>query len=53
MDYHVRICVPCYKEDLAILQRTCACALAALLPEGCSRTVYLLDDGKDADKRKW
>ena len=51
--YHVRVCVPCYKEDLLILQRTCACALAALLPAGCSRTVYLLDDGKDPDKRKW
>ena len=27
--------------------------LAAELPGGCSRTVYLLDDGKQRDKRKW
>lgn len=52
-NYHVRVLVPCYKEDLNILKRTCACALAAYLPPGCSRTVYLCDDGKDPMKRKW
>ena len=52
-DYHVRVLVPCYKEDTSILQRTCACALACQLPPGCSRTVYLCDDGKSPDKRKW
>ena len=52
-DYHVRILVPCYKEDTSILQRTCACALACQMPPGCSRTVYLCDDGKSPEKRKW
>lgn len=51
--YHVRVLVPCYKEDLAILKRTICCALAAYLPPGCARTVYLCDDGKDPFKRKW
>jgi hypothetical protein len=23
------------------------------VPEGCSKTVWLLDDGKDADKAAW
>ena len=51
--YHVRVLVPCYKEDINILKRTCCCALAAYLPPDCSRTVYLCDDGKDTLKRKW
>ncbi len=49
--YHVR--VPCYKESLDIVAKTLEAALAAELPAGCSRTVYLLDDGKQRDKRKW
>ena len=28
-------------------------AYDAQLPEGCSRTIYLCDDGKDPKKRKW
>ena len=28
-------------------------ALDAPLPAGCSRTVYLCDDGKNKQKRKW
>lgn len=53
LTYHVRVLVPCYKESLEILARTCTAALDAVLPEGCSRTVYLCDDGGDATKRKW
>ena len=51
--YHVRVLVPCYKESLEILARTCSAALEAVLPEGCTRSVYLCDDGGDATKRKW
>lgn len=53
LPYHVRVCVPCYKEDLEILRRTILAAYDALLPTGCSRTIYLCDDGKDPRKRKW
>lgn len=28
-------------------------AYDATLPEGCARTIYLCDDGKDPKKRKW
>lgn len=51
--YHVRVLVPCYKEGLDILRRTVMAAYDADLPEGCERTIYLLDDGKDNKKRKW
>ncbi|KAL3155246.1 hypothetical protein ABBQ32_013178 [Trebouxia sp. C0010 RCD-2024] len=51
--YHVRVLVPCYKESLEILARTCSAALEAVLPEGCTRSVYLCDDGGDSTKRKW
>ncbi|KAK9842280.1 hypothetical protein WJX81_004432 [Elliptochloris bilobata] len=51
--YHVRVLVPCYKEGLDILRRTVMAAYDATLPEGCERTIYLLDDGKDIKKRKW
>ncbi|DBA65793.1 TPA: hypothetical protein ACH3X2_002830 [Trebouxia sp. C0005] len=53
LPYHVRVCVPCYKEDLEILRRTILAAYDAVLPAGCSRTIYLCDDGKDPRKRKW
>ncbi|BDA41271.1 Cellulose synthase 1 [Coccomyxa sp. Obi] len=53
LNYHVRVLVPCYKEDLEIIQKTVLAALDAPLPGGCSRTVYLCDDGKDPDKRAW
>ncbi|KAL3132581.1 hypothetical protein ABBQ32_009117 [Trebouxia sp. C0010 RCD-2024] len=41
------------QEDLEILRRTILAAYDALLPAGCSRTIYLCDDGKDPRKRKW
>ncbi len=53
LPYHVRVLVPCYKESLEILRRTIMAAYDAQLPEGCSRTIYLCDDGKDPKKRKW
>ena len=53
LTYHVRVLIPCYKESLEILARTCSAALDAVLPEGCTRTVYLCDDGGDVTKRKW
>ena len=51
--YSIRVLVPCYKESLAIVRRTVLAALHARLPDGCRATVYLCDDGKDADKRDW
>lgn len=53
LPYHVRVIVPCYKESLEILRRTIMAAYDADLPRGCSRTIYLCDDGKDPKKRKW
>ena len=53
LNYHVRVLVPCYKEDLDIIQKTVLAALDATLPAGCARTVYLCDDGKDPEKREW
>lgn len=53
LPYHVRVLVPCYKESLEILRRTIMAAYDADLPRGCSRTIYLCDDGKDPKKRKW
>ena len=53
LPYHVRVLVPCYKEDLDIVQRTILAAAAAPLPAGCARTVYLCDDGKDNAKKAW
>ncbi len=51
--YHVRVLVPCYRESLEIVARTCQAAWNAKLPVGCDRTIYLCDDGKEANKRKW
>ncbi len=45
--------MPCYKESLDILRRTIMAAYDATMPDGCSRTIYLCDDGKDPKKRKW
>ena len=53
LPYHVRVLVPCYKEELEICQRTVLAAAAAPLPAGCRRTVYLCDDGRDKLKRDW
>lgn len=51
--YHVRVLVPCYKEPLDIVARTVQAAYNAKLPSGCDVTIYLCDDGKDPQKRKW
>ena len=51
--YHVRVLVPVYKESLEIVTKTITAALAAALPAGCARTVYLCDDGRDPAKRRW
>ena len=51
--YHVRVLVPCYRESLEIVARTCQAAWNAKLPAGCDRTIYLCDDGKEPSKRKW
>jgi len=53
LPYHVRVLVPCYKEELEICQRTVLAAASAPLPAGCKRTVYLCDDGRDKAKRDW
>ena len=45
--------IPCYTESLEIVKRTALAAADALLPEKCMRTVYMMDDGKDADKAAW
>jgi endoglucanase len=49
----VRVLVPCYRESLEIVARTCQAAWNAKLPAGCDRTIYLCDDGKEPSKRKW
>ncbi len=49
--FHVRVLVPCYKEDLAVIASTVQAALSADLPALTRRTVYLCDDGKDPEKR--
>lgn len=53
LPYHIRVMVPCYKEDIDIVQKTIMAAASAELPRGCHRTLYLCDDGKDPEKRKW
>ena len=50
-DYHVRVLLPCYREDLELVQATVVAAMAAALPPGCKRTVYLCDDGRDPAKQ--
>jgi endoglucanase len=52
-NYHIRVLVPCYSEPLAIVKRTVLAARRAHMPQGCTLTIYLCDDGKQADKRKW
>lgn len=34
LPYHVRVLVPCYKEDLSIVRRTIMAAYDAALPAG-------------------
>ncbi len=45
--------VPCYKEDLGVIQATVTAAMEAKLPPGVKRTLYLCDDGKDPNKKLW
>lgn len=35
------------------IQLTVQAAMTAQVPYGCSKTIYLCDDGKDDEKRKW
>jgi endoglucanase len=51
--YHVRVLVPCYTEPLAIVQRTVLAARRAAIPPGCEVTIYLCDDGKRPEKRRF
>ena len=53
LPYHIRVLIPCYKEDLEIVQKTILAARTAILPENVARTIYLCDDGKDPEKRAW
>ena len=43
-DFHVRVLIPCYRESLEIVKATAEAALAAPLPMGCRKTVYILGD---------
>ena len=45
-----RVLIPCYTEALDIVKQVVLAAANAPLPDKCRRTVYLLDDGKDAQK---
>ena len=45
-EFHCRVLIPCYKEDLSVVRATCNAALMADLPRGTQRTVYLCDDGE-------
>jgi cellulose synthase/poly-beta-1,6-N-acetylglucosamine synthase-like glycosyltransferase len=47
----VRVCVPCYKEPMSVIEKTVNAALDADLPTGTKRTVYLCDDGNMDEKR--
>ncbi len=53
LPYHIRVLIPCYKEELDIVQKTVIAARTAILPENVLRTIYLCDDGKDPEKRAW
>ena len=53
LGYHIRVVIPCYKESLDVISKTFMAALYASLPPNCRRTVYLCDDGKDPDKRRF
>jgi endoglucanase len=51
--YHVRVLIPCYKEPVDVISKTMLAALHAPLPEGCQKSIYLCDDGKDPEKKKF
>ena len=39
------------QEPLGVLRATLEAVLDAFLPPGCTRTVYLCDDGADSEKK--
>jgi hypothetical protein len=43
--FHVVVIVPCYFEPLELVRLTVLAAAAAALPPGCSREIWLCDDG--------
>lgn len=49
----MRVLVPCYRESLAIIQRTVLAAKRADRPPGVRVAIYVCDDGADAKKRAW
>ena len=51
--YHVRVLIPCYNETQEMVAATVQAAYNAKMPAGCDKTIYLCDDGKDKNKRKW
>jgi hypothetical protein len=50
-DFHVQILVPCCTEPLDCVQETLLAAIAARLPRGCTKALWLCDDGADPAKR--
>ena len=52
-DYVVRVLVPCFKESLAMIQRTVLAARRADRPPGTKIFIYICDDGGDPRKRMW
>lgn len=53
LSYHIRVVIPCYKEPLDVVSKTFIASMYASMPVNCRRTVYLLDDGKDPEKRQF
>jgi endoglucanase len=51
--FDLRILVPCYKEDLEVVENTVKAILNADFPHNTTRTVYLCDDGQDPLKREF
>lgn len=51
--YNIRVLIPCYKESLAIIQRTVLAAKRADRPPGTRMTIYVCDDGNDEKKIAW
>ncbi|KAK9834108.1 hypothetical protein WJX84_003052 [Apatococcus fuscideae] len=49
--YNIRVLIPCYTEDTAMVLDTARAALQAWTPPGCTKTVYLCNDNKDDQAR--
>lgn len=49
----MRVLIPCYKESLAITQRTVLAARRADKPAGTRVIIYICDDGADSQKADW